>query len=94
MTGAMQAIRQLGLHTDPTKRVVVLLADRCIIFLFLTVCCVPVVTALCAPSLMPTPTHLYFHTIILSVRNYMSKHLNDGWMETNGFGTTEEGTRA
>lgn len=43
----MQAIKDLGLATDPTKRVVVLLAD--------------------------------------SIRNYMSKHLNDGWMKNNGF---------
>ena len=47
MAGAMQALRELGLLQDPSKRVVVLLAD--------------------------------------SIRNYMSKHLNDGWMETNGF---------
>jgi len=45
MAGALQAVRELGLADDPSKRVVVLLAD--------------------------------------SIRNYMTKHLNDGWMAAN-----------
>ena len=45
MAGALQAVRELGLADDPSKRVVVLLAD--------------------------------------SIRNYMTKHLNDAWMAAN-----------
>jgi len=45
MAGALQAVRELGLADNPSKRVVVLLAD--------------------------------------SIRNYMTKHLNDAWMAAN-----------